>query len=124
MKCAGPINLTWLAFRPHHAVCMYQGDVEERNHQVQLMAQIYKTAQVVVVWLGEASEDSDHAMDAAEKWGMEHLDKDSRYLVWRHRSGDFDERSWTALRKLLGRPYWTRAWVYSTRRLCLGRRSS
>lgn len=34
-------------------VCINQGDVEERGHQVRLMGDVYKWAQRVVIWLGE-----------------------------------------------------------------------
>ncbi|KAK0617728.1 heterokaryon incompatibility protein-domain-containing protein [Immersiella caudata] len=43
------------------AICIDQGDTEEKQHQVQLMATIYASANRVVVWLGEASKDADGA---------------------------------------------------------------
>ncbi|RYP63003.1 hypothetical protein DL771_009488 [Monosporascus sp. 5C6A] len=57
------------------AVCIDQGNTEERNHQVQSMAKIYAKACRVVVWLeeataasgqvhGEAITDSDRALEA------------------------------------------------------------
>ena len=36
------------------AICINQANVKERNHQVQLMRQIYTNAMTVNVWLGEA----------------------------------------------------------------------
>lgn len=36
------------------AVCINQSDVTERGHQVQQMANIYKRASRVIIWLGEA----------------------------------------------------------------------
>lgn len=56
------------------AICINQGDTEERNRQVQSMAKIYAKASRVVVWLeeattgsdrvhGEATTDSDRALE-------------------------------------------------------------
>lgn len=44
------------------AVCINQDDMREKSHQVLLMKSVYETAVVVVVYLGEASEDSGLAM--------------------------------------------------------------
>jgi len=40
------------------ALCINQNDVYEKNHQVGLMAQIYRTAERVKVWLGPEDENS------------------------------------------------------------------
>jgi hypothetical protein len=39
-------------------LCIDQDSVRERNHQVQRMADIFQNAQRVVVWLGEATDES------------------------------------------------------------------
>ena len=39
--------------------------MQERAHQVRLMRTIYEKASRVIVWLGEASEDSDLGMNVA-----------------------------------------------------------
>lgn len=41
------------------AICINQTTLEERNHQVSIMSKIYRTASRVVVYLGEATRDSD-----------------------------------------------------------------
>lgn len=53
-----PEDATWYWI---DAICIDQSYVRERNHQVQLMAQIYSTASEVLVWLGEAENESDAA---------------------------------------------------------------
>jgi hypothetical protein len=45
------------------AICIDQENVRERSRQVACMHQIYEKADVVLVWLGEADEYSDIAMD-------------------------------------------------------------
>ncbi|KAF2799471.1 hypothetical protein K505DRAFT_230911, partial [Melanomma pulvis-pyrius CBS 109.77] len=44
------------------AICINQNDTKERNHQVQMMREIYMKADQVIAWLGEAKDDSDLAM--------------------------------------------------------------
>jgi hypothetical protein len=41
------------------AICIDQDNINERNHQVQLMKEVYSTAHQVIIWLGEASTDLD-----------------------------------------------------------------
>ncbi|KAE9371753.1 HET-domain-containing protein, partial [Stipitochalara longipes BDJ] len=38
------------------AVCIDQGNIKERSHQVSLMYEIYTKASTVIVWLGEEDE--------------------------------------------------------------------
>ncbi|KAF7932472.1 uncharacterized protein EAE98_003771 [Botrytis deweyae] len=45
------------------AICINQEDLNERGHQVQLMAKIYSKASQVVIWLGEAADNSDRALE-------------------------------------------------------------
>jgi hypothetical protein len=41
------------------AICVDQDNTNERNHQVQLMREVYSTAHQVIIWLGDASTDFD-----------------------------------------------------------------
>jgi len=45
------------------AVCINQQDDNEKSKQVQLMLDIFASASKVLAWTGEASYDSDDAMD-------------------------------------------------------------
>lgn len=45
------------------AICINQHDLAERSTQVALMGDIYQTANSVTVWLGDASNESDMAID-------------------------------------------------------------
>lgn len=44
------------------AVCIYQDDPDEKGWQVGQMEDVYRRADRVIVWLGEAADDSDAAM--------------------------------------------------------------
>jgi len=40
------------------AICIDQSSINERNHQVKLMGDVYKLARRVLIWLGEGDADS------------------------------------------------------------------
>lgn len=45
------------------AICINQNDYQERGHQIAHMRSIYHRASRVMIWLGEADDTSDAAMD-------------------------------------------------------------
>lgn len=49
------------------AICINQEDLAEKNHQVEMMKEIYTGAELVIAWLGNASNDSDLAMEVLGK---------------------------------------------------------
>ncbi|PIG80568.1 hypothetical protein AARAC_003269 [Aspergillus arachidicola] len=85
------------------AVCINQQDEQEKGYQIQLMPTIYGRASHVIVWLGEAADHSDRALEdirlAAE-------DESFRYEPTRPRGNEC-----TAILKLLQRPWFRRIWV-------------
>jgi hypothetical protein len=93
----------------YDALCINQEDIAERNHQVQLMRDIYRSAELVVAWLGEEKDESDLAMDSIENW--------AKYLtvpieeVLEKMPNAFDNKAWEAVQCLFKRTYWTRTWV-------------
>ncbi|KAH8596691.1 heterokaryon incompatibility protein-domain-containing protein [Bisporella sp. PMI_857] len=83
------------------AVCINQANVEERNHQVFMMNQVYSAANQVLVWLGEARNHCDVAMDRLKELGESGEvpigEKGlSRALI-------YDE--------LINRDWWSRLWI-------------
>lgn len=83
------------------ALCINQADLSEKEQQIQFMAKIYAQANRVVVWLGEAADDSDQALEVIRVAGA---DKDfpstSRNEVIQH-----------AILALLRRSWFRRIWV-------------
>lgn len=107
-------------------ICINQADVLERSHQIRLMNAIYRCAERVGVWLGEARDDSDLVLDKLRKWTNEFT------RLTEVCEGDFDQAMhsisppnqvfydfngkvnpliWQALRALFQRDWWQRAWV-------------
>jgi hypothetical protein len=58
LRDPGLTRVNWI-----DAICINQADNEEKSHQIQRMAQIYGVASRVLVWLGEAADDSDQAIE-------------------------------------------------------------
>lgn len=48
-------------------VCINQADTAERNHEVGLMGNIYRSAKNIRIWLGPAGEESDVVLDYVER---------------------------------------------------------
>ncbi|KAK0710051.1 heterokaryon incompatibility, partial [Lasiosphaeria miniovina] len=95
------------------AVCINQEDAAERASQVQMMADIYRSASSVVVWLGEAGDNSDVAMDTCVKWGGGSKDDPAAsHRIFENVIEPVDRQTWQAVRSLFQRPYWRRLWIY------------
>ncbi|KAK0716711.1 heterokaryon incompatibility protein-domain-containing protein, partial [Apiosordaria backusii] len=91
------------------AICINQADTNEKNHQVQQMARIYKGAWRVLAWLGPARPGSNKAIGLVKavvaKYDRDPSMKESigePIDVW---------QAVTALAQLLERPYWNRTWI-------------
>jgi hypothetical protein len=77
------------------AVCINQADTDEKEDQIQSMAKIYGMAKRVIVWLGQAADGSDEALEAIRTAGIE-------------LAQPFDKR---AVDCLLQRTWFKRIWV-------------
>ncbi|KAF7670893.1 hypothetical protein GT037_011021 [Alternaria burnsii] len=99
------------AFRNRHqsqviwidAICINQEDVEERNHQVQVMKRIYSSAKCVNCWLGH---DADQKPPAS-RLGVSPV-TDLWYL---RRPIDKRSRQLEQAEHLVKAEYWTRMWI-------------
>ena len=84
------------------SVCIKQDDEAEKKAQVRQMAQIYRNAVGVMVWLGEKDSTSDLGLDLIAKI----LDSNYRWS-----SGWWADYGFMALSRLLDRPWFSRRWV-------------
>jgi hypothetical protein len=80
------------------AICINQGDDEERSHQVQQMHKIYRNAHYLQIWLGLGSDETDRAM----------LFLKGRYYEL---PPPEDVLIMPGLKTIMQRPYWGRTWV-------------
>ncbi|KAF2704690.1 HET-domain-containing protein, partial [Pleomassaria siparia CBS 279.74] len=82
------------------AICIDQANREEKEHQIQSMANIYGQASRVVVWLGEAADDSTQALEEIRVAGGR--------MFSTHSSGEVVKE---AVLALLLRPWFRRIWI-------------
>ncbi|KAM0231933.1 hypothetical protein ACHAPO_008232 [Fusarium lateritium] len=84
------------------ALCINQSFHDERNQQVRIMGDIYKSAKQVIVWLGDAADDS-HLV-------FEHLKDDETEDAIPNcpEQSEAKRKAWKALVK---RPWFFRTWV-------------
>jgi hypothetical protein len=82
------------------ALCINQPDTTERNHQVYLMNRLYSTAHQVVIWLGEATNESDAFID--------HINNVAQFPT---PAPFLEAEMLCAFENLLCRPWWSRIWV-------------
>lgn len=98
------------------AICIDQGDIDERNQQVSLMRYVYNQAEQVVVWLGEAADESHLVFQHIKEWQASQEQPARRtsrlrplamppHMPW------FEGATLEAYEKLCQRPWFTRLWV-------------
>ena len=91
------------------AICVNQGDDEEKTHQVRQMAGVYKQAHCVLVWLGEEAGNSDVLMEFAENVQKE--EEADRHLMDAYLFQDYSIKLIGAAAELCQREYWRRTWI-------------
>ena len=110
------------------AICINQADLDERTAQVNLMGDIYRQATASISWLGTSSEDSHLAVStislcanylrrATGESSVDWLENKKELLG----TVNFEppqgqalprNKAWAAVARFMGRPYWTRIWMY------------
>ena len=92
------------------AICINQTDTAEKNHQVRQMANIYRNAAGVLIWLGPAADNSDWLIGFLNDVDGERYSEMSRVAVVAEK---LKERALfvTAMPSLCRRSYWQRIWI-------------
>lgn len=114
-----------LPSKPRHlwidAICINQHDVKERNQQVTLMGDIYMKASQVVIWLGQAGEDShlvyQHiASNKQQRQDMKSSHAFRSHVDWAPRHY-YEGPTFVAFQRLCRRPWFFRTWVIQEKAL-------
>jgi hypothetical protein len=107
------LNSEWQGNFWIDAICINQANNDERNKQVNMMAQIYQSACVVVMWLGREDEETERACS-----GLTLLSQEKQLLVRSmagqrvsHVAPTIVTEYIDALSKFLQRSWFMRAWV-------------
>jgi hypothetical protein len=97
------------------AICINQIDLQERNHQVNIMAEIYKAASCVVVWLGPEEDSTPLAFELIEALvsvsPAERLKILPNCVLQGSSNVLLNSSHWRALARLFERAWFNRAWV-------------
>ncbi|KAF1830322.1 HET-domain-containing protein [Decorospora gaudefroyi] len=100
------------------AICIDQGNERERGHQVQQMCKIYSQAEEVIVWLGQATEETNILMDSLRRLeecssmhGHRHWDLAQWTTFWLLVPQDPGIEPRKGLELLLKRPWFSRVWI-------------
>lgn len=77
------------------AICIDQSNIGERSRQVESMAEVYKKAQNVLIWLGEENEDTSIAFETAQKWNDDYqVTEQERQACSKTFEGGWWDRLW------------------------------
>ncbi|KUI67930.1 Heterokaryon incompatibility protein 6, OR allele [Cytospora mali] len=102
------------------SICINQEDPDERASQVNMMSDIYRHAEEVVIWLGKSDEDTTLACNLVKKLGyLSQNERDSLDLeslrskenITTPLGESHTSAHWKAVVELFGRTWFTRAWV-------------
>lgn len=103
------------------ALSINQDDLDEKNHQVQMMARVYRQASLVYAWLGGEDRFSREAMEAMVQFAypksqtvlgeMGRLKIESKETYQRLNMPQVSPTIWTAIYALLNRAWFKRAWI-------------
>lgn len=67
------------------AICIEQCNLEEKTHQVNMMREIFSSAEIVHAWLGSGTEETDQVMDFIAKFGSQLQTCEALYTVFNRR---------------------------------------
>lgn len=96
------------------ALCINQGNLEERNQQVAAMRSFYSNAWSVVCFVGPEADNSTKALNLATELSTYYGDAkkcETLQYALMHGHNLHEPGSWLALNMLTLRPYWERLWV-------------
>ena len=109
MRSQGRFRTYWI-----DAICIDQSNIQERNHQVQLMKTIYSEAESVSIWLGSAEEGNlcIEAMKFLKDMDTRSLDDQSMEIQPIPKAINFTQSQCDAISALCQVAYWERMWIF------------
>ncbi|KAL9045503.1 MAG: hypothetical protein Q9214_001459, partial [Letrouitia sp. 1 TL-2023] len=94
------------------AICIDQDDKEERSEQVKLMGEVYRGAEKVIAWLGDDTDDVEHAFSVIKAMSdFPDLHFDPR-VPPHHDRAVLEPESIESLVQFLDRDWWKRVWTF------------
>ncbi|KAK8113054.1 hypothetical protein PG984_013580 [Apiospora sp. TS-2023a] len=100
LRCRDAPRVVWV-----DAICIDQGNVKERNHQVHMMQRIYASASSVIVSLGDVTANGLRALELAIRlFGPRDSGAPNRLL-------GYPEADLQGISHLFMKPWWKRIWI-------------
>jgi hypothetical protein len=93
------------------AICINQNDLAEREAQVMLMSRIYRSAAIVIAWLGPKDRLARRSLQAVKAVFEFHAQTGSPLAYTLKQVPGVEQGAWFALFALLQRLWFRRAWV-------------
>jgi len=102
------------------AICIDQNNKRERGHQVQQMCKIYSQAEKVIVWLGQATRETDLLLESLQRLenlstrdghGYRYWELEQWTQFWLSVPKNPDSELRYGLGLLLSRPWFRRVWI-------------
>lgn len=101
------------------AICIDQSNLDERTRQVRMMRQIYSQAEMVHIWLGEATADTErgvHFIHSLAEMVEKNLISDPSYSSFNESDVPPDnDPAWKPAADILSRQWFERMWVIQER---------
>lgn len=88
------------------ALCINQGDLDEKNAQVKFMGEVYKQAKAIIIWVGAPADSSD-----PNDTTMRFFQQLVKYGPADSRPKQEQIKTWIKLEAFLGRLWFTRRWT-------------
>ena len=106
------------------AICIYQEDIQERNHQVSIMGGIYsRSTSLTTIWLGNPLEHTDDAMTFIQAYNSMSKEEIKAWTDDKVSTDSYAMRLMLhAAAELLDRPWFRRCWVVQEFVLCKERK--
>jgi hypothetical protein len=93
------------------ALCINQGDIDEKTHEVKRMGDIYKMADRVISWLGDEANMSGHALELMQAMNLAFIDREKATTISENFWQRTNKGAALCLTQLFSRPYWSRMWI-------------
>ena len=109
LRTTFPLQRFWI-----DAICINQVDLSERASQVRIMCDIYRSAEKVIVYLGEKSDGLDRAMTlfhTLHEKSKEPITNMNTASMIRESLPPSSEEVWYRLHDFFNRPWFSRIWV-------------
>ncbi|KAH7096019.1 heterokaryon incompatibility protein-domain-containing protein [Paraphoma chrysanthemicola] len=93
------------------SLCINQSDIDEKNHEVKRMGDIYSQADRVISWIGDDEHYAGDVLEMMNTIGGSILSAEDCSVISNWFFSFIESNMGIYIAKLLARPYWSRIWI-------------